>query len=91
MAHRTTTRPFVAWKVMSVLPLSGVIENVWKNEGAPAVDDMLAEMATAGFRATDLGDWGFITADYLERFPQDGIQMMGAFVEVPAHSPEAAN
>ena len=44
---------------------------------------MLSDMRSSGYSATDLGDLGFLpTNPYLTRECLSGVQVMGAFVEM---------
>merc|ERR1711871_1454439 len=53
-----------------------VIERAWGKEGAVSVQRMLQDMADAGYKATDLGDLGFMT-DAKSTLDAAGVEMMG--------------
>jgi len=60
-----------------------IIENRWGGEQDVKPGQMLTDMRTSGYGATDLGDLGFLpTQPDLTRGCLAGVQVMGAFVEM---------
>jgi len=58
----------------------------------PGPDQVLDEMALAGFAGTELGDWGFLPSDPQElraALSRRGLLLVGGFVPVALASPEA--
>jgi len=58
-----------------------VIERCWEGDSAVSVERMLQDMGSAGYKATDLGDLGFIP-DAKATLNAAGVDLMGAFVEI---------
>jgi inosose dehydratase len=58
----------------------------------PGADQVLDEMALAGFAGTELGDWGFLPSDPQElraALSRRGLVLVGGFVPVPLASADA--
>jgi inosose dehydratase len=60
--------------------------------GAPSADQVLREMAQAGYEGTELGDWGFLPTEpaaLAARLAAHDLALVGAFVPVAWARPEA--
>jgi len=66
-----------------------IIENRWGSEADVSTQQMLSEMKTSGYAATDLGDVGFFSTKSEDTSKVlSGKHLMGAFVEISLSSDE---